>query len=160
MRSPSGILVFLGLACAGGWIVGCSASTDDPQEPPPSGTLLPSTPAPSQGGSSNGGTPTSTTSAQGPGGSVETCIAACEAKYPKGAKLGQAIDACWAKSCPACQNMEGTDLQTPTSGSCKNEVATPSAACSTCTARSCCTAWDACFSDAECTALNACSIAC
>lgn len=151
-------LVFSGVLAAAGWIVGCSASTDDPQEPPPSGTLLPSTPSPS-GTSDNTATSTSNATSAG-GGTVQQCIAACEAKYPNGAKLGQAIDACWAKSCAACENMESGPLQTPTSGSCKNEVATPSAACSTCTAKNCCAAWDACFSNAECTALNACSIAC
>jgi hypothetical protein len=39
-------------------------------------------------------------------------------------------------------------------------VSTPSADCSQCTVDNCCKPWDACFNDADCSALNACSIAC
>jgi hypothetical protein len=39
-------------------------------------------------------------------------------------------------------------------------VTTPSSDCSQCTVDKCCNAWDACFNDTDCSALNACSIAC
>jgi hypothetical protein len=51
-------------------------------------------------------------------------------------------------------------LYGPTRGSCRTDVKTPDAACSTCTAQKCCAAWDACFGDTECLALNQCSVAC
>jgi hypothetical protein len=94
---------------------------------------------------------------------VAACVAACEAKYPGGAAKSQMIDQCWADHCGACQNMptSGVTLKTPTSGaSCQTGVYTPSADCSQCTTDWCCWAWDMCFNDAECTALNTCSVAC
>jgi hypothetical protein len=55
---------------------------------------------------------------------------------------------------------QSKELFSAAHGSCKNEVDTPSAACSQCTVDACCAEWDACFGDAECTALNACAVAC
>jgi hypothetical protein len=116
------------------------------------------TPAPS----SPPGTPgTSTTTSATAGDPVAACISACETKYPKGVQLGKAIDTCWSKSCPTECNGIGTGTSKPAAhGQCDNPVSTPSADCSQCTVDSCCTAWDACFDDADCTALNTCSIAC
>jgi hypothetical protein len=92
---------------------------------------------------------------------VAACLATCETQHPKGLALGKGIDKCWAASCATVCDGIGTGTpKPPTAGTCKNIVETPSAACSTCTVTSCCAAWDACFDDADCTALNTCSIAC
>ncbi len=147
------------LAWAAAAAIGCSSSgapTGDPSEnptnlPPANGGAKSSDPSPTGGdpGASDAGT------------TVQDCIAACEAKYPGGANLGRAIDACWSQSCPVvCNGIGEGSSYGPTSGSCKTDVKTPSAACSTCTAQHCCAAWDACYSDDDCIALNACSIAC
>lgn len=101
----------------------------------------------------------------GPPNTLAGCVAACEASHPAGLQLGQAIDACWVASCsPAC-----TDDMVPTGevyepkvdgGSCGHVVKTPGQACSNCTATKCCAAWDGCFGDADCVALNECALDC
>jgi hypothetical protein len=110
------------------------------------------------GSASTTGTNAATTNGTDP---VQACVSACEAKYPKGALIGKGIDQCWAKSCPSeCNDIGAGQAVGPRSGSCQNPVSTPSASCSQCTVNRCCTAWDACFNDAQCAALNTCSIAC
>jgi hypothetical protein len=91
---------------------------------------------------------------------VAACVAACEAKYPGGTDKSKMIDQCWADHCSACQTMKPGSFYTPTSGACQAGVYTWSADCSQCTTDWCCWAWDMCFSDAECKALNACTVAC
>lgn len=99
---------------------------------------------------------------------LSTCLHSCEAAHPTGVKLGNAIDACWKEKCsPACTDDMvtsdgGTFLPDANSdgGTCKSEVRTPAAACSTCTVTKCCDAWDACFTNAECQSLNRCSVEC
>jgi hypothetical protein len=56
--------------------------------------------------------------------------------------------------------MANGPLQAPANGNCQNPVFTPNADCSQCTVDVCCDAWDGCFGDAECQALNACADAC
>lgn len=154
-------LVISAFALGCGWIAGCSGGDEGPESPPHEGAMLPAQPGGPSSSSSSGPTGTAPgTNAQSGGGTVQDCIAACEAKHPQGAKLGKAIDTCWASSCTACLAMEDGALKPPTSGSCKTDVFTPSAACSTCTAQRCCSAWDACFGNADCVALNKCSVAC
>ncbi|MDB5212908.1 MAG: hypothetical protein JWO86_835 [Myxococcaceae bacterium] len=114
-------------------------------------------------GAGTSGTGTSGTSGAGTSGgqTFDQCISACEAQYPKGVALGDGIDQCWAKSCSTDCNALGAGMQFPAAhGMCKNLVETPGAACSQCTVDHCCAAWDACFDNADCTALNKCSIAC
>ena len=115
-------------------------------------------------GSSGGTSGTSgATSGSGTSGgqTFDQCIAACEAQYPKGVPIGDGIDQCWAKSCSTSCNGLGAGMQFPPAhGQCKNVVETPGADCSQCTVDHCCAAWDACFDNADCTALNKCSIAC
>lgn len=96
---------------------------------------------------------------------LASCVAACEAAHVSGKKLGSAIDACWTSKCsPACTDdlaVDGGVFAPDTDASaCQTDVKTPSAACSDCTAANCCAAWDACFSNADCIALNDCSVAC
>jgi hypothetical protein len=160
-KTVANLLISAVLSSAG-WIVGCSGG-DAPEQQTPTdteGTFLPSTPT--SGGHADGtGTNASTvTSGKDAGGTAEQCVAACEAKYPKGAQLGRAIDTCWQNRCDSCLAMDKGAPVGPDYGSCKNEVYTPSSKCSTCTVKNCCTAWDACFSNAECVALNKCAIAC
>jgi hypothetical protein len=116
-------------------------------------------------GTGDGGTPSSsgsTNGANGGGGDpLAACISACETKYPNGTQLGGGIDACWSKSCATeCIGIGTGQIRPPGRGSCTNPVSTPSAACSQCTVDHCCTPWDACFGDDQCSALNKCSIAC
>lgn len=152
---------FLSACVAGGsLVVGCSSEGGGTGHPSGESAVLPSSP----GGASSGATATGGGSGPDPGDAsrtVQDCIDACEAKYPDGAVLGRAIDACWKQSCPVvCNGIGEGSAQGPTSGSCKTDVKTPSAACSTCTVQHCCAAWDACYTDLDCIALNACSIAC
>ena len=151
----------------GGWIVACSGGDPSPQ--PTNVPSLPNQqPAPNGGqggGSTESGTATGGSSGSTTGGSTDNtvadCIAACEAKYPAAAVKGHAIDQCWSQSCSTTCDGIGTGGEFgPSAGSCQTEVKTPSAACSTCTVQHCCSVWDACFSDADCVALNKCSIAC
>jgi hypothetical protein len=101
------------------------------------------------------------TSGTSGGPTFDQCIAACEAKYPKGVPIGDGIDKCWAQSCAGPCNGLGAGMQFPPAhGQCKNVVETPGADCSQCTVDHCCAAWDACFDNADCAALNKCSIAC
>jgi hypothetical protein len=95
------------------------------------------------------------------GDPIAACIAACEGKHPTGVQIGKGIDQCWARSCATpCNGIGQGQAKPPAMGNCKNPVKTPSADCSQCTVDKCCTAWDACFDNADCAALNACSIAC
>lgn len=139
-----------------------------------SGTLTGGTSSGSAGSSGSSGTSsgstsgtsgtssgTSGTSGTSGGDPVAACISACEAKYPAGTTLGKGIDACWAKNCSKeCNNIGTGAPKGPKTGTCGHEVSTPSADCSQCTVDHCCAAWDACFGDAQCSALNTCSIAC
>lgn len=137
--------------------IGTMSGSKDPGTYGSTGT--PSTSSSSS--SSSGGAGGTNTTASASGDPVAACISACEAKHPKGAQIGKAIDTCWSKSCPTECNGIGTGAaKSPAHGSCRNPVSTPSADCSQCTVDSCCSAWDACFDDADCSALNTCSIAC
>ncbi len=119
-----------------------------------------STGTPSSGDDASTPTPSTTTSSEG-GDPVAACVSACEAKHPAGTQIGKGIDTCWSKSCPTeCNGIGAGKPQSAAHGSCQNPVSTPSADCSQCTVDKCCAAWDACFGNADCTALNACSIAC
>jgi hypothetical protein len=88
------------------------------------------------------------------------CIAACEAKYPGGATKAKTIDKCWADNCGSCQAVKGVTLYPAANNACQTGVYTLAATCSQCTSDWCCWAWDACFGDAECKSLNACTNAC
>ncbi len=116
------------------------------------------------GGTSGGTSGTTTsggTSGMTMGDPVAACISACETKYPQGTQIGMGIDTCWGQKCKTeCNGIGAGQSKPPAMGSCKNDVRTPSAACSQCTVDKCCAAWDACFDNAQCSALNACSIAC
>ncbi len=155
-------LASAGLLATGGWIVGCSGN-DGPGQQPTTVPSLPNDPAPGNG--SNGSTQSgngSTSSSSTGSSSVDACLASCAAQHPSGAQKNSGIDQCWSQSCSdVCDGIGSTGAEFgPTSGSCKTDVKTPSSACSTCTVKHCCSAWDACFSDADCIALNTCSIAC
>jgi hypothetical protein len=171
--------LLLGLAMSGASLfAGCSGSDPGPDvgdggssstasSSGTSGTSSSGTSASNGGTTSSGASGTSGSSgASGTGGSsggqtFDQCISACEAKYPKGVAIGKGIDQCWAKSCSTDCNGLGAGMQFPPAhGMCKNVVETPGAACSQCTVDHCCTAWDACFDNADCSALNQCSIAC
>lgn len=108
------------------------------------------------------------------------CIAACRTKHAAGFEKDKAIDQCWAASCvPACADGPlpeagadagddagddaGLDAGAPGDAgapACKNDVATGDIDCDRCTKERCCGAWDGCFDDADCRALNACIVEC
>jgi hypothetical protein len=168
--SPNRALTAVLLVAASGFFQACSADSSPSGEGTGAGDIgsisgskdpgtYGSTGTPST--SSSSGNPSNTSTATSASDPVAACISACEAKYPKGVQLGKGIDTCWSKSCPTECNGIGTGAAKPAAhGSCQNPVSTPSADCSQCTVDECCTAWDACFDDADCTALNTCSIAC
>jgi hypothetical protein len=137
---------------------GATDTSNAKPPPPPPPAPPPTTPTASDAGEGGAG------SAAADGGpaqkDVAACLAACEAKYPNSAIKAKAIDQCWADNCAACQNMANAPLQSPINGDCQNPVYTPSEDCSQCTADACCAAWDDCFGDAECQALNACANTC
>lgn len=158
---------FASLACSVAALAGCSGdslpsgSSGDP-------TTSSSGATSSSSGTATSGTAGSTSSAGSSGASgasggdpIAACISSCEAQHPKGAQIGKGIDQCWSNSCPTqCNGIGAGKQKPPAHGSCKNPVTTPSADCSQCTVDKCCKAWNACFDDADCSALNACSIAC
>lgn len=128
-----------------------------------SGSSSGSTGSSGSSGSSGAGTSSGSTGGTTSGGAdpIAACITACETQHPKGAQIGKGIDTCWANKCSKeCTGIGAGQTKPPANGTCNNPVATPSAACSQCTVDSCCKAWDACFDDADCSALNTCSIAC
>ena len=146
-----------------GLFLGCSGSPVTPAEGGTSGAIGNS--GASSGGQTSGSSGTSGTSGadggtSGTTGTLATCISACEARFPKGAQLGKGIDACWMRSCNECDGIAVGQPKPPKNGTCKNPVSTPNANCSQCTVDECCTAWDACFDNTDCAALNTCSIAC
>lgn len=155
-----------GLGLTSGWILACSSSPPAPTsgierlapfDAPGSDAGTPvrkDVPTQTGGGPTNGAPAEPTTNR-------DACVAACEAKHPKGVAKARAIDACWAESCEACgQTTAGKPLHGPDDGACEYDVATPSSECSQCTVESCCDAWDACFGDDDCSTLNACVVAC
>ncbi len=115
------------------------------------------------GGSSPTGTGATSSSSSGAASlTPEQCVAKCEAAHPMGKSKGALIDQCWVAKCgSSCESLtsDGKNYG-PNSGSCQTSVSTPSAACSTCTAQKCCDAWDGCFKDADCAALNECTNQC
>ena len=112
-------------------------------------------------GTSGTSSGTSGTSGTDSGDPVAACISTCESMHPNGVQLGKGIDNCWGLNCTAQCNGIGTGMtKPPTTGMCKNPVGTPAVACSQCTVDKCCGAWDACFDNPDCAALNKCSIAC
>jgi hypothetical protein len=99
------------------------------------------------------------------------CRTACETAHPAAVALDRAIVACWQASCAeACLDPDAgapdggdggdTGAAPPDAGACSRPVATGNPSCDGCTTASCCRAWDGCFGDAECTALEACYRAC
>lgn len=167
----SHVVLVVGLASAVVTLLACGSKSEDKQpEQGDASTFGGSSGTSGTVGTSGGSTSTSSSSSSttsssssGDAASPETyegCVAACEAKYPAGVLKGKKIDDCWIASCPACQNMPPGQLQPPANGTCQNGVATPAAACSQCTVDKCCAAWDGCFGDAECKALNTCVVAC
>jgi hypothetical protein len=150
-------VVVLGSA---GWIGGCSGGDPTAGQPTQAPSLTNAPPSGS-GSAATSGTSGTSQGASSPSSAISDCIAACEGKWPAAATLGRAIDQCWSQSCSStCQGIGTGGALGPDHGSCKTDVKTPSAACSTCTVQHCCAVWDACFSNADCVALNACSIAC
>ena len=97
-----------------------------------------------------------------------TCIELCRQDHRSAVAKDEAVVACWESRCEApCVLGERTDAgamedagDAGSGPSCTSEVITPSLACDQCTRTSCCDAWDACFQDPECAALNACYQAC
>jgi len=102
-----------------------------------------------------------------------SCWDDCTSRHPVGAPLNAAIDRCWTTSCThACFELAAGGIrvpEAPDAGDAGDDagdagppacgavpVATPTDACNTCTVASCCDSWAACFSNQDCTDLNAC----
>lgn len=170
--SSNRTLTVIALIAASGFFQACAADSSpsgDGTGAPDIGTMsgakdpgtYGSTGTPPATSSSGSGSSTNTTTSASAGDPVAACLSACEAKHPKGALIGKGIDTCWAKSCgTACDGIGSGTSKPAAHGACRNPVSTPSADCSQCTVDKCCSAWDACFDDADCSALNTCSIAC
>lgn len=165
----------LSLIGAGAFAVGCSS------ESTPADTGADASP---EGGGHTGlpaheaGTGDGTDGGDG-GATTEQCVAACEAKYAAGLTKDKAIDQCWAQSCKGpCVDGTGMfdggvsdggdagamddagDGGDGGGASCQNGVETGDPACNACTAAFCCGAWDGCFQDKDCAALNDCRSNC
>lgn len=161
-------LSFVALAAASATgFAACSSSdtTGTASTDAGSDATRPSTPK-SDGGGDAGGEPTR-----------DECIAACESKHAAGLAKDKAIDTCWSQSCKGpCIDGNGMfDAGIPDAGDdagdaaaagdggagqCKNGVETGDDACNDCTSAFCCGAWDGCFDDQDCAALNECRSAC
>ena len=102
-----------------------------------------------------------------------TCRDRCAAAHPAAVLEDKAIDTCWRKYCQAPCIDETPDIgdagavvgdggdggnASPgaDAGTCKSNLVTDTASCDQCTGTFCCTAWDGCFQDPECSALEAC----
>jgi hypothetical protein len=85
----------------------------------------------------------------------DTCFSACFAAHPTGASILDKLSTCVEGSCgTAC----GGPPQPPPGSACG--FATGDATCDTCLGTSCCAQANACFGDADCTALLDCGDAC
>ena len=102
---------------------------------------------------------------------AEECAEECRKAHPTGAAKDDAIDSCWEANCnDPCFGTGATipdggypDAGVGTDGGmCQNEVEfdPPDPTCSACTQAYCCAAWDGCFNDDDCLALNDCYNAC
>lgn len=94
----------------------------------------------------------------------KTCRELCEEAHPTALPKDEAVNSCWEMNCSGPCIEETT---TPTdggtdgdggadAGACLSPVVTISESCDQCTILRCCAAWDGCFQDPECSALNAC----
>jgi len=158
-RSALAVAFALSLSAAG-LILGCSGAPATPAEGGTSGAIGNSGASSGQTIPGSSGTSGADGGTSGTTGTLAACISACETKFPKGAQLGKAIDTCWTRSCNECDGIAVGQPKPPKNGTCKNPVSTPNANCSQCTVDECCPAWDACFDNTDCAALNTCSIAC
>jgi hypothetical protein len=98
----------------------------------------------------------------------KTCREQCADAHPAGVAKDKAIDACWQAHCASpCIDGErapidvdaGADASADAgadAGACMSPVVTASPSCDACTTAFCCASWDACFQDAECSALEDC----
>jgi hypothetical protein len=158
-RSIAAIFFAFGFACFFGMGLFHCSNDDGSQSAPPDASDQEASlrPAPAD----DGATPAS-------------CRDTCAQDHPNGVALDLAITQCWQASCagpciaedagviarPDAGDAGDAGLDAGVSPACQKPVVTDTAACDVCTKASCCQAWDACFGDAECTALNACVAAC
>jgi hypothetical protein len=91
----------------------------------------------------------------------ETCRESCDKDHGAGSTKNHAVDACWQTHCATeCVAQTPSDAGAADAGTCTQPVVTVSNECDSCTRAFCCTEWDDCFGDAECSALNACYQTC
>jgi hypothetical protein len=106
------------------------------------------------------------------GDPVEQCSKRCEAQYPDGVRLDDAVEKCINQACNAscgtgnsakiAEELDGGALAT-----CPSDVETESEACDQCIRFHCCTPWTICYGDAgfdtptsECELLDRCYEGC
>jgi hypothetical protein len=142
----------IGLAsvvCSVAALVGAGAGCSDDPKPRAAPVAADAAPQPNRPAvSENSATP-------------ETCRESCEKDHGSGITRDRAVDACFQAHCATeCIAQTPTDAGAPDAGSCTQPVVTVSDDCDSCTRAFCCTEWDACFGDAECSSLNACYQTC
>jgi hypothetical protein len=96
---------------------------------------------------------------------TQECIDACNAAHPKSVAKETAIDTCWSANCkgPCLDNPPtgydaggGSDAGADAADVCGSGVATSEPTCNDCTQQYCCTSWNGCFMDTDCSALDDC----
>lgn len=101
----------------------------------------------------------------------DECAEECRQAHPSGAAKDDAIDSCWEAKCDDPCFGSGASIPDggypdagvgTDGGMCQNDVdfEPPDPTCSACTQAYCCAAWDGCFNDDDCLALNDCYNAC
>ena len=133
-------------AFAAGMMTGCSE--DEPAGPGDAG---------SDGSRPDANRPAPTE----PDARPKTCREQCEEAHPTGLPKDEAVNSCWETHCnvPCIEQLPGDggiDGAAPDGAACESPVVTVSVACDECTNAFCCGAWDGCFQEPECAALNAC----
>jgi hypothetical protein len=96
---------------------------------------------------------------------TQECIDACNALHPGSVAKLAAVDTCWQTNCkgPCLDNPPtgydaggGQDAGADASDVCGSGVSTTEPTCNDCTQQYCCTPWNGCFMDTDCTTLDDC----
>ncbi len=141
----SGRRIALGALVAMGIVAGCSKEDDVPATTDAGVAPLP--------GPNRAAPPEEVAEAP------KTCRERCTEAHPTAAAKDRAIETCWSTHCagPCFEGLsDDAEAGAPDAGSCAAPVVTVSSSCDRCTSAACCAAWDGCFQDAECSALNDC----
>jgi hypothetical protein len=92
----------------------------------------------------------------------ETCVAECRNTYAAGRAKDEAIAKCWDTNCAGYCTSDPTENDEPgdPNAQCQQPVSTDDVSCDVCTQTHCCSQWDGCYNDDDCTAYSQCVTDC